>query len=83
MIVSEGVRYERTTVSGIARRTGAGAAAEAACGSSSTLQHRRQTGKIRCSSSRRRSSTYRSPFQTSSSVLVVRSPTSTRMNGQK
>ena len=52
-------------------------------GESSTLQHRRQTGKMPFWTSRRRISTYVSPFQISSSVELARSPTSTRMNGQK
>ena len=50
---------------------------------SSTLQQRRQTGNSSWSSSFLRRSTYFSLFQTSPSVWVVRSPTSTRMNGQK
>src|SRR5262249_10953606 len=72
-----------TTVMGIARRFGRSAAATAGSGASSTLQQRRQTGKIPCWRRRRRISTYRSPFQISSSDDLVRSPTSTRMNGQK
>ena len=46
-----------TTVTGMARRRGMSAVATAGTGDSSTLQHRRQTGKIPCSSRRLRMST--------------------------
>src|SRR5215204_5584243 len=76
----------RTTVRGMARR---GALAPAPNGSAtgtgdnSTLQQRRHTGKMPFSTSALRMPTYFSPFHTSSSDDFVRSPTSTRMNGQK
>src|SRR5262245_10972409 len=77
--------HHLTTVSGMARLGAVPSANGCATGSgdSSTLQQRRQTGKMPRSTSFRRISTYFGPFQISSRVDCDRSPTSTRMNGQK